>query len=197
MRYLEIEKYNKLILSIADISKLLSISKESAYVTANRYVKQGFLIRLKRDFYITVSKFNLLSEEQLFEAANILQTPSYISLGTALSYYDIATQQQRYYIESAALKRSLSFKIGRVNFNFTKFKKEYYCGFIQKENFFIALPEKALADIVYLTSINKYSYDFTSIEFKKVNKKRVSDFLVRTNPKTMKFWRELCNTYRI
>ncbi|GBD89212.1 hypothetical protein BMS3Abin03_03162 [bacterium BMS3Abin03] len=62
----KLNKNKKLILSIEDIAELLSISKESAKVTANRYVKQNLLLRLKRNFYITPNKFENLKEDDLF-----------------------------------------------------------------------------------------------------------------------------------
>jgi predicted transcriptional regulator of viral defense system len=83
----------EVILSIEDIAEILSISKESASVTANRYVKQKLLLRIKKNLYITPVKFDNLKENEFFQLANYLQVPSYISLTSALSYYNISTQQ--------------------------------------------------------------------------------------------------------
>ncbi|MCZ7613480.1 MAG: hypothetical protein M5T52_08080 [Ignavibacteriaceae bacterium] len=47
MRATELNKINKLIISTEDIAKVLSINKESAKVTANRYVKNGSLLESK------------------------------------------------------------------------------------------------------------------------------------------------------
>lgn len=66
-------------LTINDIAKELSINKESAKVTATRYTKSGLLIRVKRNLYITASKFKELKEEELFQIANFIEVPSYIS----------------------------------------------------------------------------------------------------------------------
>ena len=49
--------------------------------------------------------------EQKFIIANIYQVPSYISLMTALDYYEITTQMQRDFIESVILKRTVTKEI--------------------------------------------------------------------------------------
>ncbi len=192
-----LNRTDKLILNTSDIANLLSISKKSANVSASRYVEGGYLIRFKKDFYILPSKFNSLSEEELFTIANLLQTPSYISLTTALSYYEITTQQQRNFIESIALKRTKIYKVKGIEFSFTLVKKKYYNGFILKDSMFIATPEKALADAIYLTSLNKYNCDFDAIDFTRINKDAVSVYLENTNKRTILFWINLCKTYRI
>ncbi|MFZ1290260.1 MAG: hypothetical protein WAR79_09220 [Melioribacteraceae bacterium] len=195
-----LEKLNnsaKLLLNINDIANILCVKRESAKVTAARYYKKSSLIRLKKDLYITKTKFDNLKEEQFFQIANFLQTPSYISLTTALSYYNITTQQQSNFIESIALKRTKNVSINNIEFTYTLIKKNIYQGFHLNNNFFIALPEKALADAIYLTSLVKYNCDFDAIDFNKINANTVFDYLKNTNKKTILFWEKLCKTYKI
>jgi predicted transcriptional regulator of viral defense system len=52
MKYNDIKKINKLYFTYQDVAKILSISEDSARVLCTRYVKQKYLIRLKRNFYI-------------------------------------------------------------------------------------------------------------------------------------------------
>ena len=197
MRATELNKINKLLLSIDDISRELSISKKSATVTANRYVKQGLLIRIKRNFYITANKFDSLAEKDLYKIANIIQTPSYISLLTALSYYNISTQQQRGVIESIAIKRSKQLMVKNIEFNFLLVNKNFYSGFALKDEFFIASPDKAVADVVYLSSLGKYDCDFNAIDFKKLNKSEIDKYIKITNQRTKTYWNNLCKSYKI
>jgi predicted transcriptional regulator of viral defense system len=197
MRTYELNNSNKTILNIEDISKILSISKESAKVAANRYVKNNQLIRLKRDYYITPPKFEQLGEEELFKLANIIQVPSYISLTSALSYYNISTQQMQNVIESVALKRTNNYKVENIELRYFIIKKVLYSYFIIEKDFFIATPEKSLADSVYLTSLSRYSCDFEAIDFRKINKQKVNQIIKRTNKKTISFWENLCKRYKI
>jgi len=197
MRTLELNNSGKLILSVEDIATLLSISRESAKVTANRYVQSKQLIRLKRNFYITPGKFEKLKEEDYFSLANMLQVPSYLALTTALSYYNISTQQTQGVIESVALKRTANIKVENVEFKYLLIKKDLYTDFILEKQFFIATPEKALADAVYLTSLGKYNCDFEAIDFSKLNKQKVNQIIKLTNNKTKSFWNDLCKRYKI
>lgn len=197
MRVFELNNSNKLILSIDDISKILSISKESAKVTANRYVSNNQLMRLKRNYYITPSKFEQLKEEELFKLANIIQVPSYISLVSALSYYNISTQQMQSIVESIAQKRTKRINVKNIEFRFVLIKKDLYSDFVFEKEFFIATPEKSFADAVYLTSLSRYSCDFESIDFSKINKQKVNQVIEQTNKKTILFWENLCRRYKI
>ena len=95
MRAFELNRIEKLYFSTNDIAKALSITPESAKVTAFRYAKAKIITKIKKDIYTLSHKIPFLTEEELFKLANIIQTPSYISLTTALSYYNISTQQQR------------------------------------------------------------------------------------------------------
>lgn len=197
MNTYKLNNNKKLILSIEDIAEILSISKESAKVTANRYVKQKLLIRIKKNLYTTPVKFENLKENEFFQLANYMQVPSYISFASALSYYNIYTQQLRGVIESAALKRSKTFNVDEIEFRFILVKTIFYTGFITDNNFFIAIPEKALADAVYLSSLGKYNLDFNAVDFGKISKSKVTRYIKLTNSRTKTFWDNLCKRYRI
>jgi len=195
MNLAKLQNIDTLYLSSDDIARELSISKQSAQVTASRYVNKDKLIRLKRDLYILPQKLKSISEEELFYIANLLQTPSYISLTSALSYYNISTQQTRNYIESIGLKRTINFQINSYEFSFTTVKETYYTGFYKNENFFIATPEKAIADSIYLTAIGRYNCDFDAIDFNKLNKSGIDSFLSKTNKAAQNLWQRLTRNY--
>ncbi|RJP65229.1 MAG: hypothetical protein C4539_13480 [Ignavibacteriales bacterium] len=197
MKFTDLNRISKLFFGTIDIAKELSITQESARITAVRYTKKKLLIRLKRDLYILPSRFDKLKEEEIFHVANILQTPSYISLTTALSYYNITTQQQRNYIESIGLKRTRTFEINQLNFSFSLIKKSLYTGFGLNDNYFIATPEKALADSIYLSSLKKYNCDFNAINFSKIKLKTVNEYLLKTNSHVLSYWKNICRTYKI
>ena len=197
MRAFELNDIKKLIISIEDIAKALSINKESAKVTANRYVKNGSLFRIKRDFYITSNNYEKLTEKDLFQIANSIQVPSYISLTSALTYYNISTQQLREIIESISTKKTNSIKLKEINFKFILVKKNFYTGFTLENDIFIALPEKALADAIYLSSLGRYNCDFNAIDFGKLNKSEIDKYIKNTNKKTTKFWDTVCKRYKI
>lgn len=189
MKYFKLQNINKIYFSYEDIANALQISYPAAKVSANRYVNQGLLIRIKRNMYILKDEWKNLNQNQLFSLANLIQTPSYISLLSALSYYEISTQIQQNYIESVVLKRSKQVEVQNTTFNYTLINKTLYSGFIKKDDFFIALPEKAFVDSIYLASFGKYKVDFSAIDITKFNRSIILDILKKYPKKTIKFLR--------
>jgi predicted transcriptional regulator of viral defense system len=169
MKYLKLKDIKRLYFDYAQIAKALGVGLSSARVSANRYVTQGFLIRIRRNLYILRERWDSLTIEELFEIANLIQVPSYISLMTALGYYEVTTQIQRDYIESLAVKRTKGLNVEGRSFNFTRIDKRLYFGFSREKGFFIASPEKAFLDAFYLMSFNKYKFDLSSIDFNKLD----------------------------
>ena len=175
-----------------DVSAVTGIKQQSAWVLCSRYVKTGRFIRLKNNFYVLDESWRAMTKEKLFELANFLQVPSYISFLTALSYYEVTTQVTRDFFESASLKRTAGFeRLGR-EFEFYKIKKEYYFGFERKEGFFIASKEKAFADAVYLCSFGKYALDTNAIDKTKIDLKELKAIMKRFPERTRVLAEKIC-----
>lgn len=174
MNYLKLREIKKLYFPYQELSGALGITSRSARVFATRYVKKGYLIRFRRNFYILREKWDILDKEEKFVLANLIEVPSYISLMTAMEYYGITTQIQRDFIESISMHRTKEAEIEESVFNYTKINKQLYFSFVRKENFFIATPEKAFLDALYLKSLKRYRFDLTSIDFNKLNKSEMN-----------------------
>lgn len=190
MKFLKLHNIKKLYFGYEDIAVALGISLQAARVSANRYVNQGILLRIKRNIYILKENWKNLNQNQIFCLANLIQTPSYISLLTALSYYDISTQIQQNFIESIALKRTKRIEIENTIFNYSLINKNIYSGFIKNNDFFIALPEKAFSDAIYLYSLKRYAIDFSAIDFDRLDKSKLNDLIQLYPEKTKKILRE-------
>jgi len=173
MNYTKIKLLSKLYFSYRDISRVFGISAGSGRVAATRLVKSGELTRVKRDFYILSQRWESSSLEDRFILANLLQVPSYISLMTALSYYEITTQVQRDFIESVGYYRTKLVEVKESSFNYSKINRKLYFGFAKIKGFFIASPEKAFLDAFYLKSLKKYNFDLTSVDADKLDMKRI------------------------
>jgi len=187
MRHFQLRDIEKLYFSYEDIARVLGISQNSAKVTAHRYVKQGMLVRIKRNIYMLKEKWTNLDREQKFVIANILQVPSYISLATALDYYEITSQMQHDFIESVAVKRTTRKEIERTVFNYTKISTDVYRGFLKNQGVFIAEPEKAFLDAVYLMTLGRYNLDMPSIDFSKFDVEKIKHIAKSFPLKTQKF----------
>lgn len=121
-----------------------------AYVA--KLVRQGELIRLKGGFFLIreLAQKGAIPFEQI---ANLLYGPSYISLEYALSFYGMIPEAV-YVYTSITLGRAKQFHTEIGSFRYHHLSRErYQVGVTHKENqqggFFIATPEKALADSVF------------------------------------------------
>ena len=118
-------------------------------------LKSEELISIRRGLYITGPKMDLLTPEP-FLIANHLRGPSYVSLESALSYWNMIPERA-YEISSVTIKTSKLYKTPVGRFSYQKLKTPYYSYGIKniecspKQTMLIASPEKALCDKIVLT----------------------------------------------
>jgi len=149
--------FNKPYFTIFDLEKILNIKKESLHVTLNRLVKKGVLIRLKRGVYLPAFK-----DPELEKTAGELYYPSYISFESALSRYGILSQIP-YTLLFATTKKSKKICLMGNEIEYRQLKKEYFFGYILNSGVYIAEPEKALLDLLYMASRGKASCEISEL----------------------------------
>lgn len=177
-----------------DVAEAFNIKVESAWVTCSRYVRDGIFIRLKNNFYVLAEDWRHISREGLFRIANYLQVPSYISFMSALTHYEVTTQAQGSFVESAGYRRSVKFKAAGAEFDFYKLDKRLYFGFEKKGGIFMAAKEKAFVDAVYLYSFGKYKIDTASLNISKLDTGALRQILKAFPQKTTAAARKICKT---
>ncbi|KKP47930.1 MAG: hypothetical protein UR39_C0002G0033 [Candidatus Woesebacteria bacterium GW2011_GWA1_33_30] len=146
------------------LSKVLNIeNRHTIYKIFERMEKYKLIQKLIKGKYI-------LSDLQMsdFEKANIILSPSYISLESALSYYGILPQFT-YSITSVTTQKSRKYKIKTKEYDYTKIQKAIFSDFVKKDNFLIAIPEKALIDLIYLASKNIGSLNLSDLDLSIIN----------------------------
>ncbi len=173
MRLLELRTISKLYFGYEELARVLGISLASARISASRYVRQGFLVRVKRNMYVLKDVWDAAGRSEKFLLVNVGQTPSYISLMTALDYYEITTQVQRDFFESVAVKRTKEIKVEGSVFRYSKIAGNLYFGFKKEKEFFIATPEKALLDAFYLMSYGRYALDISALDSDKLDRNEI------------------------
>jgi predicted transcriptional regulator of viral defense system len=188
MSYERLLRLNKTYFTHHDVARALGIKSSSAEVWCSRYMQKGLLTRLKRGLYTKTESLAHMSQIDLFRIANILQVPSYISLMTALSYYGITTQLQRDFFESISVKRTKSFQAANLSFKYMRIKPDLYGGFVKKEGFFVALPEKAILDCFYFASMGRYPLDIYSLDLTKTDDKSLAKLTKMYPQKTIDFF---------
>ncbi|HRS82069.1 MAG TPA: type IV toxin-antitoxin system AbiEi family antitoxin domain-containing protein [Smithellaceae bacterium] len=180
--------------TLRDAAQAFGLAPASARVLCSRYVRKGQIIRLKNNFYITAWHWENLKRLDLFRIANVLQVPSYLSLMTALAYHDVTTQAQQDYVESVCLKRTVTYTVRGIVFQYTKIAERSYGGFVRKDGLFIATAEKALLDAAYLYSFGKYKFDRDSLDFSKLDMKTLKSLMKHYPQKTKDTVNRICGT---
>lgn len=184
MKLNELRNIQKLYFGYEELAGALGISPASTRVAASRYVKQGLLIRVKRNLYILRQTWEKAGREEKFLIANIGQVPSYISLLTALDYYEITSLVQRNFFESIAVTRTKEIRIDQTVFTYTRINEELYFGFGREKGFFIASPEKAMLDAFYLMSYGRYSLDLSAVNADRLDLDQIAAMSARFPSKT-------------
>ena len=134
------------------IKTLIPGSAYSRYGLVKRAIKNGDVIHLRRGLYAFSPKFRRHSLN-LFEIAQKIYGPSYISFESALSYHHWIPEAV-YTVTSASAKRSKEIKTPLGLFAYSRIPfQNFFAGVKREESpegiFFIASPWRALADYVY------------------------------------------------
>ena len=120
----------------------------------SRWVKDGKLIKLHKGMYTLAEPYRKLKPEP-FCIANDLKLASYVSLQSALAWYGLIPEFVSV-VTSVTAGRPQLIETPMGRFDFRHINKNFFWGYKQVEltsgqAAFIARPEKALLDLVYLT----------------------------------------------
>ncbi len=148
----------------ADLEKITGLERNSLKVSLNRMVKKEVLTRLKRGVYQL--SLNMVDVKKV---ANQLYYPSYFSFESALSQYGILSQIP-YTQTFATTKKSKKMTIWNTEVEFTQLKKDLYFGYKLEKGIYIAEPEKALLDQLYMVSRGKRTLNIEELDLRNINK---------------------------
>lgn len=158
MKYVEfldkLQKNGYFIFSLQDLLVLFSQTKKKTILNQlSEWYKRGYIIRLKKNLYEiaqkgTIGKFEI---PDLF-VANKLYIPSYVSMETALSIYNIIPEVA-FGVTSVTTNPTKTFKNKHGQFLYFSCKPDAYTGYLltDYEGFKVAIAEKekALVDYIY------------------------------------------------
>ncbi|PJA11736.1 MAG: hypothetical protein COX65_09810 [Elusimicrobia bacterium CG_4_10_14_0_2_um_filter_56_8] len=118
-----------------------------------RWCKQGLLLQLRRGLYILGNDERKIEPSRLYLAGQLYQ-PSYVSLEYALGRYGLIPERV-VDVTSVSTKKTARFTNDFGTFIYQTVKPSAFRGFISGKDeaglpYFIAEPEKAVADFVYL-----------------------------------------------
>lgn len=167
--------------STKTLRDIIDLPKESTFFSlVKRLIKKGVLEKIEKDKYKLKS-----SGVSFFTIANFLYQPSYISFETALNFWGILSQFP-YEITSATSKKTVGKIVDEKVYSYIHINKELFWGYEKKEDFLMALPEKALLDQIYLATKGLKGLSLEEYNLEKVNKTLVRDY-IKMYPQTRQF----------
>jgi predicted transcriptional regulator of viral defense system len=183
MRYLELRESLK-DFTVFSLNDIRAIDSSFHRRRLNEWQEKGYIRKVIKGYY-TFSDLEL-NEVVLFEIANRIYAPSYISLEMALSYYHLIPESV-YGITSVTTRKTYRFKTGVAEFAYRTVKPALFFGFelvrYNSKVFKIAAIEKAILDYLYLMPHLRTEGDFQSLRldrdmfFEQVNPDRMNEFL--------------------
>jgi predicted transcriptional regulator of viral defense system len=156
------------------ILQYIDIKPESLSVDINRWIKEGFLVQLKKGFYTTSNYFERVSNKSFYAEfiANKLRAPSYLSLEYVLQKHSILTEAV-YSITSITIKTGRSYDNVLGIFLYRNIKESLFKGFdiIRYNDFEIAqaTKAKALFDWLYLKLFRIQNISIETLESLRLN----------------------------
>ena len=191
MRYLRLKEQLKEF-TVFSVSDIRNLDDHFHRRRLNEWQEKDYIIKIIKGYYIFSDL--ALNESVLFEIANRIYNPSYVSFEMALSHYGFIPESI-YGVTSASSRKTCVFKTKIAAFSYRTIKPGLFFGYdmIQYNNksFKLASPEKALLDYFYINPSLKTGDDYESLRvnkktfFKTVNTKKLFDYLGKFSQKTL------------
>lgn len=163
-------------------------SEASAHNRIQILYKAGWFLRIKKGLYLIIESMTSrsASDVSLLIIAKAINKDSYISLHSALNYYQMFDQYVKT-IVSVNYKFSRKYKFENHEFRFVKIAKKYFFGFTQIRQagklVNIATAEKALIDYLYLDK----SFYSASLVFEKIKEHKSGIDFIKLQEYALKY----------
>lgn len=158
-----------------------------------RWQKKGYLEKIRNGFYRLTSQ-SILGDENLFFIANRIYQPSYISLQSALRWYDFISEGV-FTTTSVTTRKTQTFVSPKGDFFYRKIRRELFFGYrlenIGGYRFKIADPAKTILDLLYHQPALENEDDFFELRLNifelrdKLNMEKLDIYLPLFSSKTL------------
>ncbi|MCL5408803.1 MAG: hypothetical protein M1135_02100 [Candidatus Omnitrophica bacterium] len=142
--------------SIFSSSILLAgnVTPDNIHKQLTRWTATGKLVQLRKGLYVIAQPYREIQPHP-FLIANKIKNVSYVSLQSALAHYELIPEYVPV-ITSVTTGRGEKIHTHFGEFQFKHIKKDFFWGYQEivisnNVKVFIASPEKALLDLIYLT----------------------------------------------
>ncbi len=174
MNYIKFKEHLKdfSVFSYSDISKINPAFHRKRLVD---WQKKGYIIKIRRGYYCFSDQPQ--GEAFLYYLSNYLYKPSYISLESAFSYYNLIPEGV-FTIKSVCTLKTASFNSPLGNFEYKNIKPSLFFGYrlvnINNHTIRMAEPEKMILDYCYLVKPDDVA-EFSSLRIDKTAIQKLID----------------------
>lgn len=171
--------------TMPDLERIFGLDRRSLRVTLNRLEKRKAIKRIFKGIY------QLPDQPTDVEAiATQLYRPAYLSFESALAGSGILSQIP-YTVMVATTKKPKRLTIANRTVEYRQLKKDLFFGFQLEGDVYVAWPEKALLDQLYLVSKGQAGLDFNELDLKGLSMGRFLDWAKKFPKPTQRLAREL------
>jgi predicted transcriptional regulator of viral defense system len=175
MNYLTFEKSLKElpVFSIKDIKKLYPGFDNRRLV---EWQQKSYIQKIRREYYCFQERKK--DEHFLFFAANKIYSPSYVSMESALAFYNFIPEGV-FITTSITTRNTASYNTPVGDFSFNHSKPTLFFGYRLLQNDAVAVriaePEKVILDYLYHKKLN-FKDDLNALRFNEIQIKEIIDF---------------------
>lgn len=145
----ELASTGKDFFTVPDLEKVTGLDRQSLYVTLHRLLRRGAIERVMRGIYIVPG-----SGARVERIAGQLHFPCYLSFESALSRLGVLNLVP-YSLTFATTNKTRTVEMLGRRVDYRHMKKELFSGFYPSDGYYMAKPEKALLDLIYLATLGK------------------------------------------
>lgn len=131
-------------------AKNIFFNQPNILVQISFWIKKGYIKKIRKGVYV-LSK--MAEEINPMSLAEKIYSPSYLSLEFALNYYGIIPDIPGTYT-SITSRKTMNYENEFGYFSYQKIKENFFTGYVRMEDknasFYLAVPEKAILDYLYL-----------------------------------------------
>jgi predicted transcriptional regulator of viral defense system len=161
------------VFSVYDAAKF--ISKPAAY-TSKFLSRDRYVRRAERGIYYT-------KDATEYGVASRIVFPSYATLVSSLRFYNLTEQIPHIiYIASPVQHRPIT-DLNGFEVNFKKIKKPLMYGYRKVDGAFVADPEKAVIDMIYLNEFVEYAEE--AVEERNLSTAKLQNYAERSGVKSI------------
>lgn len=148
-----------------DINQVRMVQPDFDRSALTRWLSSGYIVQLKNGLYAFKEWLSQPGADMI--AANLMYRPSYISLHSALAHYGMIPEFVAHTTSVTSLKTA-SFSNEMGTFDYRHIKPDLFWGYhiidtTSQRKVLIALPEKALLDLLYLSPNLKTEEDMLQL----------------------------------